>query len=85
MSQGSLYSPFLHDAMYLYAVSLNKTLRMGGNITDGMLIVNNSRDISFVGVSGHVIMDSTGTREPNFLIKGFDNDYRIVSFAEMLM
>jgi hypothetical protein len=30
-------------------------------------------------------MDSSGTREPNFVIKGFDMNMKIVSFAEMLM
>ena len=82
---GSLYSPFLHDAMYLYAVALNKTLSQGGNISDGVLIVNNTRDLSFIGASGHVIIDSEGSREPNFVVKGFDADMRMVNFAEMLM
>lgn len=48
--QGSLYSPFLHDAVYLYGLALNKTLEKGGSISDGKTITANSKGIVFRGL-----------------------------------
>ena len=31
---------YFHDAIELYAVALNKTLKKGGNITDGRAIIS---------------------------------------------
>ena len=48
--QGSLYSPFLHDAVIAYAMALNKTLTEGGNKTDGRTLMENSRGVQFHGI-----------------------------------
>lgn len=38
-----------------------------------------------VGVSGHVVIDDMAGREPNFLIRGFDKNMKMISLAEALM
>lgn len=47
--QGSAFSPFLHDAIYLYALALNKTLRNGGDLKNGTTIMENSKQMLFEG------------------------------------
>ena len=47
--QGSLYSPFLHDAVYAYAFALNKTLENGDELRDGRVIMENSKNMHFQG------------------------------------
>jgi hypothetical protein len=42
-------SPFLHDAMYLYALGLNKTLIQNGDVLNGQLMMNNCINASFDG------------------------------------
>lgn len=49
---GSLYSPFLHDGIYLYALALNKTLENGQSRRDGRAIMQNAQSIDFLGLSG---------------------------------
>lgn len=41
--QGSVFSPFLHDAMYLYALALNKTLEKGEVAHDGKVLIANTK------------------------------------------
>lgn len=36
-------------------------------------------------MSGHVVIDDLAGREPNFLIRGFDRNMKMVSLAEALM
>uniref|UniRef100_A0A914XHD1 Guanylate cyclase n=1 Tax=Plectus sambesii TaxID=2011161 RepID=A0A914XHD1_9BILA len=73
---GSSYSPYLFDAMYLYGLSLNKTLTDNPNdpnvTRDGMLIQNNSNNLTFNGITGNVTIDDTGNRKPVMAVRGFD-------------
>uniref|UniRef100_A0A915L9N2 guanylate cyclase n=1 Tax=Romanomermis culicivorax TaxID=13658 RepID=A0A915L9N2_ROMCU len=82
---GSLYSPFLHDSIYLYALALNKTLQQGGTIEDTRWITNNTKNTRFLGLSGEVVIDSQNTREPNFVVRIFDKGMKMTRVVELLM
>lgn len=43
------YAAFLHDAVYLYAHALNKSLNMNESITNGRMIVQNMLNMTFKG------------------------------------
>lgn len=58
--QGSLYSPFLHDAVYLYALALNRTYRQGGTIQDGRWIMNSTKNTQFSGMTLHSPSETSG-------------------------
>ena len=47
---GDKYSPFLHDAVVLYAIALNKTMNQGANVRSGVEVVSNMRKESFKGI-----------------------------------
>ena len=70
--QGNFYSPFLHDAVILYALALSQTLRDGNNQTRGLAVVSNMREKEFNGYSGNVILDDNGDREPDYWITDMD-------------
>ena len=46
---GDKYSPFLHDAVLLYAIALNETITKGQSLDDGMAIVRNTKGKAFKG------------------------------------
>ncbi len=71
--KGSIYSPFMFDAMYLYGLALNKTLDAGLSQKDGIAVFDKARNIQFRGMSGHVVIDQWSIRKPVFVIKGFDS------------
>jgi len=50
VSQGDKYSPFLHDAVILYAIALNETFRKGQDVDSGVVVAKNSRGKSFKGL-----------------------------------
>ena len=49
-AQGSEYSLFLFDVVYLYTIALNHTLSMGGDPTDGVLMFKHAKDHTFKGM-----------------------------------
>nr|XP_006811142.1 PREDICTED: atrial natriuretic peptide receptor 1-like [Saccoglossus kowalevskii] len=79
----SPYSPFLHDAMILYAMAANKTLEMGGDIRDGELMFDNMKGTVFSGMSGTVMMDDNVEREPNYWVKDLRSDGYFVTIMEV--
>ncbi|XP_077996438.1 receptor-type guanylate cyclase gcy-28-like [Glandiceps talaboti] len=78
---GSLYSPFLYDALYLYALAVNKTLEMGGDQRNGSLMFENMKGQTFQGMSGEVVMDPYAEREPTYWV----NDLRPSGYFEIIM
>ena len=44
-----------HDSVILYAFVLNETLSAGGDITDGMVVVDRLRDRDFYLYDGNVV------------------------------
>ncbi|XP_077996436.1 atrial natriuretic peptide receptor 2-like [Glandiceps talaboti] len=67
-TEASVYAPYLYDAVYLYALTVNKTLEIGGDLRNGSLMFENMKGVTFQGMSGDVVMDSNAEREPNFWI-----------------
>ena len=47
--QGDKYSPFLHDAVILYAIALKQTYNKGEDVSDGEAVARNCRGITFRG------------------------------------
>ncbi|KAK0427684.1 hypothetical protein QR680_010365 [Steinernema hermaphroditum] len=73
----SVYARYLYDAMYLYAVELNRTLAKDTNlIRNGSAIAKNYAD--FPGASGEVMFNSRGLRDPLIILKALnDSDYPV--------
>lgn len=46
------FSAYLHDAIQVYAIGLNRSLSYGGNISDGLSIIGNvtNSDVLFKGI-----------------------------------
>ena len=55
LSQGSEYSPFLHDIVYLYILALNKTLAEEGEPRDGEVMFKTATKLGFEG-KPHVML-----------------------------
>nr|XP_006819915.1 PREDICTED: atrial natriuretic peptide receptor 1-like [Saccoglossus kowalevskii] len=66
--RGNIYSPFLHDAVFMYAIALNKTLEQGGHPRDGEKWFSNVKGLTFHGMTGNVVMDENGDREPDYWV-----------------
>uniref|UniRef100_A0A915DUQ2 Guanylate cyclase n=1 Tax=Ditylenchus dipsaci TaxID=166011 RepID=A0A915DUQ2_9BILA len=70
----SAHSRSLHDAVYMFARALNKTLAQGYSPLDlrnGSLMNTMSRG-EFEGMTGHVRINENGTREPVFYVTSLD-------------
>jgi len=74
----AVYASYLHDAMYLYALTINRTMGQLGSgpglrdaLRNGTFVCNMSRG-EFIGRTGLVRIDSTGKREPVFWVTGLD-------------
>ncbi|GMR47369.1 hypothetical protein PMAYCL1PPCAC_17564 [Pristionchus mayeri] len=70
----AVYAGQLHDALYLYALALNKTLSSNPDMyNDGTTIMYNS-DETFTGWSGEVEINKNGTRSPTFYLFSLDRN-----------
>lgn len=47
---GDKYSPFLHDAVLLYAIALNQTMMNGGDVRSGVVVAEQMRGKAFRGI-----------------------------------
>uniref|UniRef100_A0A914V5H4 Guanylate cyclase n=1 Tax=Plectus sambesii TaxID=2011161 RepID=A0A914V5H4_9BILA len=69
---GSGYANYLYDAMYMYGVALNRTIKRNINgIRNGSEIQISTNTMNFDGMTGRVVIDSTGNREAHLIIRGF--------------
>eukprot|EP00794_Sanderia_malayensis_P016937 gene16937-18644_t len=71
--QVEIYAAFLHDAVLLYALALNKTLNQGKSANDGKAVVENMLNASFTGKSGKVVIDSVGDRSSALQLQNVQN------------
>ncbi|XP_076466014.1 atrial natriuretic peptide receptor 1-like [Babylonia areolata] len=79
--QGSEYSPFLHDVVYLYLLVLNETVGEGEDHTDGQLLFNKATSRTFRGVTGNVKLDGNGDRLPDYWLWRMSRDDDVFSVA----
>ncbi|KAL8597813.1 hypothetical protein ACOMHN_004928 [Nucella lapillus] len=79
--QGSEYSPFLHDVVYLYLLVLNETLSQGLNHRDGQLLFRKATSRTFRGVTGNVKLDGNGDRLPDYWLWRMSRDQDVFSVA----
>ncbi|KAK0421344.1 hypothetical protein QR680_015188 [Steinernema hermaphroditum] len=77
----STYARYLFDAMYAYAVCLNKTITDDPNdYRNGTAVADNAPG-SFQGASGEVIFNRNGLREAVFVVLGMNLSDHVVRFA----
>ncbi|GMS93596.1 hypothetical protein PENTCL1PPCAC_15771, partial [Pristionchus entomophagus] len=75
----SVYAGQLHDALYLYALSLNRTLASSPDkYEDGPTIMYNAFG-EFDGWSGGVSMNVNGTRNPTFYLFSLDKNSKTIT------
>nr|XP_002733063.1 PREDICTED: atrial natriuretic peptide receptor 1-like [Saccoglossus kowalevskii] len=66
--QGDKYSAFLYDAIILYALALNDSLSKGKDHTNGVDLLQSMSNMFFKGMTGMVMTDAYGDREPDYWI-----------------
>ncbi|KAK0415364.1 hypothetical protein QR680_011906 [Steinernema hermaphroditum] len=77
------YARYLHDAMYLYALALNRTITKNPlNIRNGRAIAQNS-NVTFQGASGEVIFNKERQREAVFVVMGLNGTNSVVKFSTL--
>uniref|UniRef100_A0A914XGJ1 Guanylate cyclase n=2 Tax=Plectus sambesii TaxID=2011161 RepID=A0A914XGJ1_9BILA len=69
---GSVNSPYMHDAMYMYARALNKTLSEDPTQVRNGTRIRENCEMSFEGISGNVRIMANGDRLQNFRFESFD-------------
>ncbi|KAI1732918.1 receptor family ligand binding region domain-containing protein [Ditylenchus destructor] len=86
----STFARHLADTFYLYGVALNKTITqmLSTNVAIqtlrlGQQIVDNAIGYSFVGLSGQVTIDSTGSRDSIFHLSGLTPTTSEVAYIEI--
>ncbi|KAF8373015.1 hypothetical protein PRIPAC_79444 [Pristionchus pacificus] len=65
----------LHDALYFYALVRNRTLASNPTLTTKMggRMMSQYAQMNFSGQSGSIVINSNGTRDPQFLLYSLDN------------
>ncbi|XP_036362849.1 atrial natriuretic peptide receptor 1-like [Octopus sinensis] len=65
---GSRHSPYLFDAVYLYAILLNKSMALNISHRDGKQLLYLAKKTEFSGMSGKVEFDDNGDRDPFYWV-----------------
>ncbi|KAH9510107.1 hypothetical protein Btru_043487 [Bulinus truncatus] len=68
-----IHAGLLHDAILLYANSVNRCLRDGSDPKDGAQIVSHLYDVTIEGVTGKVHIQHDGSREGHFLLSSLQH------------
>ena len=86
--QGSIYSPFFYDALYLYALAVNNTRTQHPNesrpYNDGRAIVRFVQKTRFTGVSGNVDINEYGDRVAAFNLRSLDVNHVFSTFGSVI-
>nr|XP_006823588.1 PREDICTED: guanylate cyclase 2G-like [Saccoglossus kowalevskii] len=74
VSMVSRHSPYLYDAVLLYAWTLREVLSHGEDPYDGRNFLVRMRDVVFEGMSGRVSIDQNGDRNQDYVMYSFSNN-----------
>ncbi|CAJ0587863.1 unnamed protein product, partial [Mesorhabditis spiculigera] len=74
----AVYTSYLHDAFFQWAILANKSIAANNGQFDltQMIQMMGTSAASFNGYSGNVEMTSNGTRSPQFFLYGLDNIFQ---------
>ncbi|KAK2163896.1 hypothetical protein LSH36_72g00037 [Paralvinella palmiformis] len=75
--KASTYSLFLHDIVYLYMMVVEDTLNKGQDPRNGELMFENAKHKQFEGITGQVVIDSNGDRDPNYWVYYLNTEDKI--------
>ncbi|XKL59228.1 hypothetical protein PGB90_000244 [Kerria lacca] len=78
----SPYVTAFYDAVLLYSLALNETIRLGGNPSNGTLISTRMLNKQFEGITGSVTVGHDGVRITDFSLLDLDpetNEFKIVA------
>lgn len=87
-ANASLYAPYLHDALYLYAIALSNAINATGRIDpadyrNGTFMAPLSAG-SFQGQSGDVFIDNNGARRTIYQLMAYPNNITAPNTADMV-
>ncbi|XP_067909386.1 guanylate cyclase 2G [Heterodontus francisci] len=83
----SSYSPYLHDAVMLYAMGVHEMLKAGKNPYDGRALIKNLKGYGkgrFYGITGLVDIDSSGERCMDYSVYDLQWYGNITKFVPVL-
>ncbi|XP_077978153.1 atrial natriuretic peptide receptor 1-like [Glandiceps talaboti] len=83
-TKGNKYSAFLYDAILLYILALNETVAKGDDYRDGEVMLQAMSGKFFKGMTGNVLIDEFGDREPDYWISDLQPNGLFVKIAEVL-
>ncbi|XP_039282700.1 atrial natriuretic peptide receptor 1 isoform X3 [Nilaparvata lugens] len=78
----STFVTAFYDAVLLYSLALNETLRLGGTQADGQLITQRMWNRTIPGITGDVNIDANGDRVADYSLLDMDpvtSEFRIVA------
>ena len=66
-----IFSGLTHDAVLLWAHGVNKTIKQGYSLNDGIRVARNIFNSTITGITGDIVIDANGDRLQNFKVDAF--------------
>uniref|UniRef100_A0A182VU62 Guanylate cyclase n=1 Tax=Anopheles minimus TaxID=112268 RepID=A0A182VU62_9DIPT len=84
--QVPIYGAYLYDALIIYARAASEVIRLGGDISDGRLIMRHIFNRSYHSIQGFdVYIDANGDAEGNFSVIALQKDDKVNNSLQMSM
>ncbi|XP_070573593.1 atrial natriuretic peptide receptor 3-like [Ptychodera flava] len=83
-TKGNKYAAFLHDAMILYILAVNDTVSDKKDYRNGAIMLEAIANKFFKGISGNVLIDEYGDREPDYWITDLQENGAFEKIAEVV-
>ncbi|WKX97316.1 hypothetical protein Q1695_013176 [Nippostrongylus brasiliensis] len=80
----SQYADQLHDALYAYALALNRTLPLNGTLRNGRELLDHVA-MKFHGANDDVIIGPNGTRYPTFYCNRLNENFAVQAYGTIFV